>query len=62
MVAVVYDLKTQRYIPRTQWEERRRIEAEQLAAQKRIAASLDEPYDVTQRVPTSLKETYDFLQ
>lgn len=63
MVAVVFDAKTHRYIRRTQWEERRRIEAEQLEAQqKRMASSLGEQYDTSQRMPQTAKESYDFSQ
>jgi hypothetical protein len=60
MIAVVQ--KNGIYIPRAQWEQERKAEAEQLEIQKRMAASLEEPYDYSQRVGQSQKASYDFEQ
>jgi len=60
MFAVVE--KNGKYIPRAQWEQERKAEAEQLEIQRRMAASLNEPYDYSQRVPASNKADYDYTQ
>jgi hypothetical protein len=56
MVAMVYDLKTQKYITRAQWEQQR-VEAE--AQAKRMEK---EPFDYTYKAPSSQKLPYDFSQ
>ena len=54
--------KNGKYIPRAQWEQERKAEAEQLEIQKRMASSLNEPYDTSQRMPQTAKEAYNFSQ
>lgn len=46
------------YVPYTQWK----AEQDQLEIQKRMAASQSELYDMSQRVPQTAKESYDFSQ
>jgi len=62
MFAVVE--KNGKYIPRAQWLQERKAEQEQLEIQKRMAASLNEPYDTSFRSPVSSTKVlgYDFSQ